>query len=111
MSQLQRRDGQEPLMVVYTTHNYAEAHIIAGKLDSEGIPVVVEREAAAGAIGLTLGSLGEVRVVVRERDFDRARSLIATDASDQSSLPDSVDRVNYLLDDDETHDDETYDDE
>lgn len=103
MSKLKR--GRDPLLVVvYTTHSYEEAHIIAGRLQSEGIPAMIDREAAGGAIGITVGPLGEVRVLVREEHDAIARAIL--DGDDHPQLDETTDTVIYHLDVDDDVDDE-----
>ena len=50
--------------VVTTAHGLSEAAIIRGRLETEGIPARVHQEPAGTAIGLTVGLLGEVKVLV-----------------------------------------------
>lgn len=101
---LKNRNNSSDLMVVYTTHVFEEAHIISGKLQSHDIPAMVDREAAAQALGLTLGRLGELRVLVREQDYHRAIELLAeSDESDEFLLDEPDDVIYYYEepDDDE----------
>jgi hypothetical protein len=89
-------------MVVYTTFNSPEAHIVAGRLESEGIPAFVHQAPGANAIGIHIGSLGEVTVVVREEDYWKALMILAPDSP--GLLPDNDDIIR--LDFDEEGDDE-----
>jgi hypothetical protein len=56
-------------MIVYITHNAPEAHVVAGRLETEGIPAMVYYEAGAGALGIHIGSLGEVKVLVHPGNY------------------------------------------
>lgn len=97
--------GVEPpaLMVVYVTYNLAEAHIVAGRLQSEGIGALVHQEPAGSAIGITFGPLGEIKVLVEAPDYDAALALLEDDAYD--TLPADTDQI--IFDDEEFDDDDT----
>lgn len=49
-----KKKTDDALVVVYTTSTYEEAHIVAGKLDSEGIPAVVEGSPGLSGLGIFL---------------------------------------------------------
>jgi hypothetical protein len=52
--------------VVAVANGQAEAAIIRGRLEADGIPAQVQQEPAGAAIGLTIGRLGQVKVLVPE---------------------------------------------
>jgi hypothetical protein len=60
---------------VYTAHGQLQAHVIKGKLETEGIPVLLQYESQVFAV--TVDGMGEVRVLVPEQLADRAREIIA----------------------------------
>jgi translation initiation factor 6 (eIF-6) len=64
-------DPNEPVEV-YTSFNAAEAEIIKGMLEAEGVAAEVAGEAQGGFTG----ALPEVSVMVHAKDADRARELI-----------------------------------
>jgi hypothetical protein len=64
-------------VAVYITHNLQEAHIIVGKLRAFDIAAMIHQEAGAMAIGITLGNLGEIKVLVSPADSERAARLRA----------------------------------
>jgi hypothetical protein len=67
----------EPLRwVVIAIVSGIEAEVMRSKLESEGIPCVLQREAAGSVYGITIGPLGEVRVLVPESLADRAYDLL-----------------------------------
>ena len=66
-------------MIVYSTNDESDAHIIAGRLEVEGIKSFIQREALGGIIGITYGALGNVNVVVNPADYDRALAIIEPD--------------------------------
>jgi hypothetical protein len=87
-------------MIVYETSNDTDAHIIAGRLQVEGIQAVVYRQPGAAALGITIGRLGSVTVLVRPSDYERSLSLLEPDELDE--LPQTTDDITYLgLEDDE----------
>ncbi len=55
-----------------------EAQIIKGRLESEGIPVLLSYESAGLVYGLTIDGLGEVKVMVPEHLAKEAKSLLDT---------------------------------
>ena len=53
----------------------ARANLIAGRLNSGGIPTRISQEAAGAAIGLSVG-LGQIRVLVPEPMAERALRIL-----------------------------------
>jgi hypothetical protein len=67
-----KKKTDEALVVVYTTSSYEEAYVVAGKLESEGIPTVVE-----GSPGLSgLGIMVPYHVRVQAKHQRRAAVLL-----------------------------------
>jgi hypothetical protein len=60
---------------VATAQGVEVAHLIAGRLNSEGIPTRISQEAAGAAIGLSVG-LGQIHVLVPEPLEARAVSIL-----------------------------------
>jgi hypothetical protein len=90
-------------MVVYTTNNLSEAHIVAGRLRHEGVDAMVHQEPLGGALGITVGALGEVKVLVGAEDYERAQAVLNDEIPPE--LPDDVDRIVFGdLEDDERED-------
>jgi len=88
-------------MVIYTTHDIRDAHIIAGRLAHEGIPHMIHTQPGASAMGLTLGGMA-VHVLVKPQDYDFAEELLFPD--DDPYLVDDTDYIQGLdqdIDDDE----------
>jgi hypothetical protein len=65
--------------VVEQTSGITAAEIVAGRLQSEGIPARAWQEGAGEAIGLIVGLLGTGHVVVPEEFAERARAILAAD--------------------------------
>jgi hypothetical protein len=64
------------LAVVYVEHGLSRAHVIKAKLESAGIPVLLDYESAGPAFGITVNGLGAVRILVPSDRADEARALI-----------------------------------
>jgi hypothetical protein len=75
-------------MVVYVASSEPEAYIVAGRLQSEGIPTFVHQEPVGRAYGFSVGPLGEVKVLVNPEDYDQAVAILDADAyeSDETDL-------------------------
>jgi hypothetical protein len=65
--------------VVAKTPGITVAEIIAGRLQSEGIPARAWQEGAGEALGLIVGLLGTGHVVVPEEYAARARAILEAD--------------------------------
>jgi hypothetical protein len=89
-------------IIVFITNYYPEAHVVAGRLNAEGIQTMIHKEAGASAIGITIGTYGEVKVLVRTEDYESAIDILEPDETD--ALPDSTDEVSYYWDEEEDDD-------
>lgn len=71
--------GDEPVKWVVIRANLSpgEAVVIRGRLESEGIPAVLQQEAVGAVLGLTVGPLGSARVFVPEDRFEEAEAILA----------------------------------
>ena len=88
-------------MIVYETPVETEAHIVAGRLQVEGIQAVVYRQPGAAALGITIGRLGSVTVLVKPVDYERALSILEPDELDE--LPNTTDDITYIgIEDDDS---------
>jgi hypothetical protein len=65
------------------TSGMTEANIIAGRLESEGIPTKLDYEAVGTIYALTVDGLGEVTIFVRVSDLQRAGESIAERYKDE----------------------------
>lgn len=63
-------------LVTVCTARYMEAQIIKGRLESEGIPVLLSYESAGLIYGITIDGLGEVKVMVPERLAEEAKEIL-----------------------------------
>jgi hypothetical protein len=62
---------------VAVAQGLAEASIISGRLETEGLPTRVHQESAGVVYGLTVGRLGEARVLVPAPLLEQARKLLS----------------------------------
>jgi hypothetical protein len=85
-------------MVVYVTYNIHEAQIVAGRLQSEGIMAYVHQEPGASAMGIHIGTLGEIKVLVYPQDYALAESILFPDEPD--TLSSDTDQIIFGDDDD-----------
>ena len=66
---------EEQLVTVYVARQM-EAQIIKGRLESEGIPVLLSYESAGLVYGITVDGLGEVKVMVPRRLAEEAKEIL-----------------------------------
>ena len=72
----------QQLITVYTASGQPEAEIIKGRLESEGIPAILQYESAGVVYGLTVNGLGQVRIQVPSSLVQEALAIIATDETE-----------------------------
>jgi len=78
----------EPLVSLTTVHGSFAAHVLAARLQSEGIDVEL-RGAVGSPYGLTVGDMARVDVYVPEDQMDDARLvLLASEVDAAMALPD-----------------------
>ena len=63
-------------LVTVRTAKYMEAQIIKGRLESEGIPVLLSYESAGLVYGLTIDGLGEVKIMVPKHLAEEAKEIL-----------------------------------
>ena len=63
-------------MATVRTANYMEAQIIKGRLESEGIPVLLSYESAGLVYGITVDGLGEVKIMVPRDLEEEAKEIL-----------------------------------
>jgi len=64
-------------MVVVLNVGPGEAAIIKGRLESEGIPALIQQEAVGTVLGLTVGPLGSASVLVPAPLVERSLAILA----------------------------------
>jgi hypothetical protein len=63
-------------MEVYVTSGLMQAEIVKGRLEANGIPVLLQYESLGPVMGLTIDGLGQVQVLVPADQADAARALL-----------------------------------
>ncbi len=92
-----KNDGPQ-WIVLYITNNLQEAHVLAGKLKANEIPALIHQEAGATALGITLGNLGEIKILVMPADYERAERILFTGSNEQIEA--SNDKMRIIWQDD-----------
>jgi len=72
-----RRANRPGLTTVYTASGLLPAHVIKTKLESAGIPALLDYESAGVVLGVTVDGLGEVRVMVPDALAQEAEELLS----------------------------------
>lgn len=76
------------MTVVWRVQGLLQAEVIKGRLESAGIPVMLDYESAGRVFGITVNGLGEVRVLVPDERADDARELLAANENDRDEAAD-----------------------
>jgi len=63
------------LVAIYNARQI-EAQIIKGRLENEGIPVLLSYDSSSLVFGLTVDGLGGVKIMVPERFAEQAREIL-----------------------------------
>ncbi|UCF06900.1 MAG: DUF2007 domain-containing protein [bacterium] len=71
-----KSDSSTELVELTTAQGEMEAEIIRGVLEGEDIKVLVKSDVAQGVHPFTVDGLGKVRILVRKRDFMRAKVIL-----------------------------------
>jgi hypothetical protein len=75
---LRRKKQSKPgLVAVHTASGLLPAQVIKSKLESAGIPALLDYESAGVVLGITVDGLGEVRVMVPEGLAEEAQALLS----------------------------------
>jgi len=64
-------------IVIENVSGDLQAEILRGLLEAQGIPVLLSRESAGRAIGLSVGPLGEVVILVRAENLWEAQRVLS----------------------------------
>jgi len=68
--------SSEERLVTVRVARQIEAQIIKGRLESEGIPVLLAYESAGLIYGLTVDGMGEVRIMVPKSLTEQAKEIL-----------------------------------
>ena len=72
--------SEEKLIRVHTCQGWELAQIFKSKLEAAGIPVLLKYESAGLVYGITVDTLGAVRIMVPESYAAEAEALLEGDA-------------------------------
>jgi hypothetical protein len=75
----QEQSRHPGLTTVHVEHGLLRAHVVKAKLESAGIPVLLEYESIGPIIGITVDGIGEVRILVPSEYADEAREFVEED--------------------------------
>jgi len=90
-------DGSQ-CIAAYITNNLQEAQVLAGVLKANEIPALIHQEAGATALGITLGNLGEIKILVLQADYERAERILFADSNERIEV--SNDKMRIIWQDD-----------
>jgi len=76
------------MTTVYRTAGLLQAEVIKGRLESAGIPALLDYESAGRVIGITVNGLGEVRVLVPDERAEDALELLTVSDGDGEETSD-----------------------
>jgi len=74
---------REGMTTVYRTSGLMQAEIVKGRLESAGIPVMLDYESVGRVMGITIDGLGEVRILVPNERADEAKELLTPRPDDE----------------------------
>jgi hypothetical protein len=74
--------SEEDWEVVFSASGMAQASIVQGRLETEGIPVQLNYESAGPIFAITIDGLGEVKVMVPGHLVQTAREVLAVSYAD-----------------------------
>jgi hypothetical protein len=63
-------------LVTICTARQGEAHIIKGRLESEGIPALLSYDSTSLVYGFTIDGLGEVKIMVPKHLANEAKGIL-----------------------------------
>jgi hypothetical protein len=78
-------DSVNELVVVWEAAHLMEAHVVKGRLESEGIPALIRGEALAAIYGLTTGHLAAAKVLVPAPLAEKALALLSSQEEEEAS--------------------------
>ena len=69
--------GEGKWVQLASVHGDLQAELVRGLLEAQDIPVLLSQEGAGLAIGLTVGPLGEVKILVPGIHLSQARTILS----------------------------------
>jgi hypothetical protein len=67
---------EDGLVLLEEVAGAGQAEVLRGLLEAQDIHVLLSQESASSAIPVSFGILGDVKIMVREEDLERAREIL-----------------------------------
>jgi len=67
---------EEKWEVITTVSGELQADLLRNLLEAQGIKVFLSQEGAGKAVGLTMGPMGEVQILVPDKQSEMARQIV-----------------------------------
>lgn len=81
---------EHELVCIHSCQGWDLAQIFRSKLEAMGIPVLLKYESASLVFGITVDSLGEVRIMVPKAYASEAKALLETNEDSPEGSFDAV---------------------
>ncbi len=76
---------EKDLKKLIVVEGMVEAEIIKSKLDSYGIPCLLQFESAGRLYGITMDGLGQVKIMVNIQDYQKALDILNQEIDTEES--------------------------
>jgi hypothetical protein len=67
---------EDGLVLLEEVAGAGQAEVLRGLLEAQDIHVLLSQESASSAIPVSFGILGDVKIMVKEEDLERAREIL-----------------------------------
>jgi hypothetical protein len=67
---------EDGLVLLEEVAGAGQAEVLRGLLEAQDIHVLLSQESASSAIPVSFGILGDVQIMVKEEDLERAREIL-----------------------------------
>lgn len=86
-----KREIKRPgLTTVHVAQGLLQAEVYKSKLESAGIPVLLEYESVGPILGVTVDGLGQVQIMVPDALADEARALLEEEDPEEGEEEEQV---------------------
>lgn len=73
-----KKPGGDEIVLLHVFASDADAHIVQGILQEHGIPTIIDNEIFSRIYPLPFSSVGGLRMMVRDCDYQQAMELLST---------------------------------
>ena len=73
------------MTLIHRAAGLMQAEVIKGRLETSGIPVMLDYESLGRVMGITIDGLGEVRIFVPDQFAQAARELLEPREGDETA--------------------------